>query len=258
MSKDLVRDSKLFPSADGSYALATKTGIALFQSVDEVFASRGEFHFHDHGFSTGPDTLVVAIDKQGGIVSTRQSGGLYKTLFLYSGSAVSKVLVTFPHMTSNLESAAIIGDRLLFVFTQSPEADPTSVSLWDCPYDSIRRGLSATSCTTYKAPEAVETPAALASHNLSSFSDRYIDPGLACGDSVVVHHGGWLWLVDRKHHLNDLLFADGIISCSPQQNAIETYRARRVDTLRLRMRDVESSTFPLSIITPTSETSSRP
>ncbi len=254
-STDLVPDSVLFPSFEGSYALATRTGIQFFASADQLLSSHGSFKFQSHGFNTGADTLVVAADKHGGIVATRQAGGLYKITLLGSVSPLSKVFVTFPHMTGTLESSVIVANRLLLVFSESPEAGPTTLTLWDCPYDSIQQGLETVSCAAYKAPEAVETPAALASHNVSSFSDRYIEPVLACGDSVVVHHGGWLWLLDRSHQLNDLLFADGIVSCSAKRDTIETYRARRVDTLRLQMRKVESSVVPLSIITPASETS---
>jgi hypothetical protein len=252
---DLVPDSLLLPSFEHSYALVTRTGVQFFASADQLLSSHGSFKLQNHGFNTGPDTLIVAADKQSGMVATRQAGGLYKIALLAPDSVVSKVLVTVPHVTGTLESAAIVFSRLLLVFSESPELGPTSVTLWDCPYDSIRQGRETVSCTAYRAPEAVETPAALASHNVSSFSDRFIDPELACGDSVVVHHGGWLWLLDRKHGMTDLLFADGVVSCSADQGTIETYRARRVDTLRLQMQKAESSVKPLTIITPASETS---
>jgi hypothetical protein len=252
---DLLPDSILLPSFERSYALVTRTGIQFFASEDQLLSSRGSFKLQSHGFNTGPDTLVVAADKEGGMVATRQAGGLYKVALLAAGSFVSKVLVTVPHNTGTLESAAVVYNRLLLVFSESPELGPTAVTLWDCPYDSIRLGLETVSCTTYQAPEAVETPAALASHNVSSFSDRFIDSALACGDLVVIHHGGWLWLLDRNRQMTDLLFADGIVSCSAGGDTIETYRARRVDTLRLQMRKIEPSVVPLSIITPAPEAS---
>jgi hypothetical protein len=253
-SGDLVPDSVLLPFFDGAYALVTRTGIQFFASADQVLSSSGSFKLRHHGFNAGPDTLVVAADKQGGIVAVSQPGGLYKVALVDSDSLISKVLVTVPHTTGTLESAAIVKNRLLLVFSQTPEAGPTSITLWDCPYDSIRLNMETVSCLAYNAPEAIETPAALASHNVSSFSDRFIDPAFACGDSIVVHHAGWLWLLDRTRQLNDLLFADGIVSCSTQRNTIETYRARRVDTLRLQMLKVESSVVPLTLITPAAET----
>lgn len=253
-SADLVPDSLVFPSLGGPYAVVTRTGIAFFPSAERLLGSNGSFSFRPHGFNAGPDTLVVAPKPEGGMVAARQDGGVYKVTLFDAKSQTSKVLVTVPHMTGTLESAAFAGNRLLLVFSESPEAGPAKVKLWDCPYDWIESGLETVSCTAYQAPEAVETPAALASHNVSSFSDRSIDSALICGDSLIVHHGGWLWLLDRNRQVNDLIFADGVVSCSPQQETIVTYRARRVDTLRLQWRKVESSTVPLTITTSTAET----
>jgi hypothetical protein len=251
-SARVPRGSRIFQGEGQSIALATKSGFRVLQSDQDWLSGIDDRSLRKHELNTDPDDLNIVFEKlRGMVVIVRKSGGLYNVAAFDQSGVRWKVLLTMPHTTGMLETARIIADRLLLTFYESSaigSPELSSFRLWDCPSEPIMQHSEGNiRCVSYKAPDEIITPLALATHNLNSISDASIDPDFHCG-KLIVHHGGWLWVLDRAQNTSDILPADGVVTCDESTNVMTTYRARRLDQFKLRMKPSTKSDVGLAVM----------
>jgi hypothetical protein len=249
--KKLADGARLFVGESGSVAEVTRTDFRVFRSVDELFTA-GEKEPRVHGFNKGTDELMLAFDSSHGLIFVRNAGGLYNAAAFNSERVAWKALLMLPQTAGTLESATMQDGHVLLTFSNAPLEGLASLELWDCPAAPFfGREDAKVNCDAYVAPQEIIAPAALTTRDFASLDDTAIEPDRLCSGDLVVHHRGWLWLVDRTKQRQDLLLADGLVSCDSAKRMITTFRARRIDHLELRMTPLAKAPASLSIMNAT-------
>jgi hypothetical protein len=106
-----------------------------------------------------------------------------------------------------------------------------SFELYDCPLELVANSSQATSvtCNVYRPPTEINESAALATGDLPAQFDYALAPAYQ-GEAIAIRRGAWVWVLDPKRQRQDLLVADGIVDCKPEEYV--TFRALRVDYIR--------------------------
>jgi hypothetical protein len=245
-STNLPPQVRIKPGPGRLFLLLSLDSVLRINNEDDLFGSHA-WHWSKHRL--GENVLPVVGDSTVGIF-TAAKGGLYNVAISEGESVRWRVLLTYPHETGTLESATMLGGRLLLVFYDTPLAGHNSLSLWDCPGALLLMAEppSQATCSRFAAPVAIKTTLAVATRDLASIEDRRIEPESRCGGFVVVHHLGWLWLLHRENATADLLPGDGLIGCDAELSEARTFRARRIDRLILQISPVAKSSTTLSIL----------
>lgn len=244
---------RLFQGEGRTIAIVSRSGFRVLQSDQAGLNGLAKAPLREHDLNTSPDDLAVGFEGERGIILiARKSGGLYNAAVFDAHHVEWKILLTFPHTAGMLEAATIVDGRLLVSFYETPQiesAESSTLKLWDCPADEILDAReSQVQCRSYTAPAQVNVPVALVTHDLSSISDESIEAPGPCQGKLVIHHGGWLWFLDRTGSSSDLLPADGLVGCDEFTNIVTTFRARRLDQFKLRMTPVSISSVSLAIM----------
>lgn len=249
-TKHLPEDARLIPGENSSVALLTSAGFQVFHDWDHLF-QQSTFVLEPFQVKTQIENVILAWHGSQTLILLRQdnnsNGRLYNVGLVRADHIDWKIWLADGQTAGTLESARFIDDHLFLAVYVHSMLGNSSLIMWECPAELFTNPRTTTvSCTVYSAPELINEPIALATRDLSSIQETSIAPGLIC-HSVVVQHRGWLWLVDARHRTGDLLIADGIADSLNDERRILSFRARRVDEMRLRMAPVRSSTTNLTI-----------
>jgi hypothetical protein len=221
---------------DNSVALVSKDSVARSGSEQ---ASQ-PLNKVPHGLSLESlNDAVVAVSQDQILVLSRKGNAMHDLSSIRGGTINRRLLMMPPSKDAEtLEAATVKGDRLFLTSDVEPINGGSSLYLWDCPSVIIERSATspADDCMRYQAPAEIQHAVALATRDLSSMFDFSIRFPSDCGDLLAVQHRGWLWIIDRRKGLQDLLPADGIVRCNLPAAQITTFRARRIDELILSMR----------------------
>ncbi len=251
--RDLPDEARAASAENHSLAVIAKNGFTVFDSWEAFFAGTAKFSSSvEFGYDLRDSE--IAWDSAHRLILFHQNGkangGLYNVGVVTGDHVDWKVALPGGASTGVLQSARLMGGRLLVLFRSEAYAGQPSVTIWDCDasgFDSAET--STANCKTYTAPSAISDPVALASRDISSLQESSIDTVWACGHMTAVHHRGWLWLIDRQSNSNDLLVADGIAGCPQDEKMLITFRARRVDHLSIHMVPAQSVSSTLTIMT---------
>lgn len=244
-SIDLPAETHIVRSGEQVF-LISPTAVARLETIDDLFNGKS-IPWSQH--KLGDDAFPVFGDPITGVFG-KGKGGIYNLALSAGGRSKWKVLFAVPNETGILESALVAKGRLLLVFYDTPLAATDTLSLWDCPTTPLTASSKTieVQCVAYSAPAAIATTLATATRDLAAIQDRKIELDSRCGDIVVVHHLGWLWLLNRETNASDLLPADGLISCDLPAASATTFRARRIDEVRLEMKPVTKFQASLSVV----------
>jgi len=249
-TRHLPEDARLIPGENSSIALLTPSGFQIFQDWDHLF-QQGTFALKPFQVKAQIDDVILAWHGSQILILLRQdnnsNGRLYNVGVVRPDRIDWKIWLPNGQAAGTLESARFIDDHLLLAVYSHPMLTNSSLKMWVCPADVFTNsGTTTVSCTVYSAPDLITEPIALATRDFSSIQETSIAPALICHD-VVVQHRGWLWLLDARHSTGDLIIADGIAGCVNDERRVFSYRARRVDEMRLQMAPLRSSTGNLTI-----------
>jgi hypothetical protein len=238
--------TKLVANNDELVSAVTASSFQVYGSVDELFAARPLLSI-EHQLKAGPDQLMPVPDKDRAIILKKKNGGLYNVAVADKAGVHWDVILTVPFETGRLESATRIEDRLLLSFSTEQLDGIASISLWDCPFESFfDKNSGKVECFVYAAPREMINSVALATRDNSAAEDFRIES--VCGGWVAVHRQGWLWVIDRINVRNDLLVANGIAGCPDDKDTVSTFRARRVDRLKMKMTPVSKGSASFVIV----------
>jgi hypothetical protein len=231
---------------DGFQAVGSDDGsVALFSKDSHATdpATRNQVSIPHRLSLDSTDDAVVALNKDETLILTRSSNGGHEVSVVRAGAAKRSLMMSIPTKDKEtLEAATIVDNRLLFTEEIEPIVGESSLFLWGCPLETVDHSTSGSQqeCVRYYSPSEMAQSISLATRDLASMFDLSIRRTEACGDIVAVHHRGWLWVIDRKNARQDLLAADGVVSCNLKDSLITTYRARRLDTLSLSLKPATS------------------
>jgi hypothetical protein len=240
---------RAIPISDGFQAVGSDDGSVAMISKDSVTrpdpstADRSPASIPHRLALESADDAVVALNKDETVVLARKNDAGHEASIIHDGRAARSLLMLIPTKDKEtLEAAAIVDNRILLSSQVEPVVGDSSLYLWDCPLEIVDHSTATPEpdCIRYQAPGEIAHSLSLATRDLSSLFDLSIRNTDGCGGLVAIQHRGWLWVIDRKNGMQDLLATDGIVSCNRQDNLITTYRARRLDVLKLSLRPVTS------------------
>jgi hypothetical protein len=251
-NRELDKGLTVVRGTDGTVIVHGGRHVEYYRSFDKFFESAAEWSKKIGDLPMDPEQTVVAAENKQTAMVIKSDAGFYSTIVVKDGDISRRALFAFPKETGTIEAAAFVKGRLLLSIYDKPLAGGGRLNLWDCPstvLDTIGKTISRT-CHVYTAPNETKSSVAMATRDLSSLFVRSVTIApQSCGALLVIRYRGWLWLLDRAQNRQDILPADGVIGCDQSDNSVETYRARRVDHLSLKLgattsRDSELTSLP--------------
>ena len=226
---------QLHVGADGSALLVSPNKLAHVADIREMFDQ------------AAPASIAAAIPDEPIVISSRNAAALFAPT---KDQRAYRVLVPAGRQLrirlldlGNLGEAKIIagaysGNRLLLSLTLASPRVPLKEgpSLLDCPADMLSAAVGEVRCQLFAPPPTDLGSLQLATRDLSAAGLVGVEEMSTCPTLLAIRHHGLVWILDRSRSVADWLPANGIIDCS--QTEARIYRARRVDTVRLQLRQV--------------------
>lgn len=248
-TRELSQGFAIARGTDGTVIVQGRRHVACYRSFDSFFEGAVRWSKDLSDLPADPEQAVVAAGSNRMAIVTKSDAGFYSTIVVQDGSVSRRALFAFPKEAGTIEAAALAKDRLLLSIYNTPIAGEGRLTLWDCPANVLDPSEKSVAriCHVYQAPEELRSNVAMATRDLSSLFGRSVAVAAsACGDLWVIGHGGWLWLLDGSQKRQDVLPAEGLVSCDPDDGTVETYRARRVDHVETKFSATTSSDLELT------------
>jgi hypothetical protein len=248
-NRDLEPGTEFLTGPDGTVATQSPEYLEKFGSFDDFLNGGHGAITRVSGLPTDPEKSATAVSKDRTVVIAKSTGGFYSATSVQGSTVSKRALFVFPSEAGTVEAAMLLGGRLFLSIFELPLTGNGRLNLWDCPSNVLDTGSKTItrSCAVYEGPQELQYNVAMTTRNLSSLLAHSIEPSPeSCGNQLLVKHDGWIWLLNRARHEQTTVIADGVVSCDPRDNYIETYRARRIDHITVEPTPVKVKPKPLT------------